>query len=321
LEDALETFLADGPEDATYRIYKTRNLLVVRNSIENLRLIEEIIREFDKEPLQILIEARFITIGQEDLLQLGTNIERLRIERDADQRNELNTLDAISRLTAVSADGPSMTLSGILGNHDYQLVLHALERNDSSRTLSAPRITVLNNHTAKIRRGDVRHYYEEYELGTVDEQTPGGGTTQTNRPVPTGDVQELETGITLMVRPSVGNDGKRILLSLVPEISTFVQWEEFVTARLPHTLESKVSTSVVVDSGETVVLGGMLQKTDIDNVKQVPWFGRLPLLGYLFRYNNRTDSPTHLLIFVTARIIGSTGEFIDYQQTDAGARN
>ena len=79
LKDALKTFTSEGPEGSTYKIYKDRNLLIARNTPENLRLIEKIVKNLDRAPRQVLIEARFITINREDLFSLGLNLENILI--------------------------------------------------------------------------------------------------------------------------------------------------------------------------------------------------------------------------------------------------
>ena len=336
LEDVLDAFLADGPEGATYRIYRNRNLLVIKNSRENLRLVEELLRDFDKEPYQVLIEARFLTIGQEDLSELGFDLtgglpgDEVS-EHAFEAKSESSTFEAFRN----AATGGNVTLGGILGSHTYTAMLHALEQNGRSRTLSAPRITVLNNQTATIRKGDIMYYFEEYDTAT----TSGGNDADTNTLVPTGTPTELELGITLDVKVNVGNDGKTVLLALQPEITEFIEWLNFQVAEgdgaddqnsddnqqptglvsLPRVNESTLSTAVAVNSGETVVLGGTLETLKTKTVSKIPILGDLPFLGVLFRHTDEADEPQHLLIFVTATVIGKSGEFLDIRQPNAVA--
>ena len=343
LEDVLDAFLADGPEGATYRIYRNRNLLVIKNSRENLRLAEELLKEFDREPYQVLIEARFINISQEDLSELGFDIPEFALDgRDADDTAALMSLSAASTFEGFknATVGSNISIAGILGNHTYEAVLHALEETGRSRTLSAPRITVLNNQTARIRKGDVMYYFEEYDIET----TPGGDGADTNSLVPTGTPTELKLGITLEVKVNIGNDGKTIILALHPEITEFIEWLNFEVSgaggeddggdnqdtgdsqqpaglvSLPRTNESTLSTAVAVNSGETVVLGGTLETRKTRNVSKVPLLGDIPYIGVLFRHTEEVDEPQHLLIFVTATVIGKSGEFLDIRQSDDTSR-
>ena len=340
LEDVLATFLGDGPGGATYRIFKNRNLLVVKNSRENHRLVEGLLREFDKQPFQVLIEARFVTIGQSDLLEVGFDIGKFSSGRDEEVKAEITAFDGQSIFEAFKNEsvGGNIILSGILGNHAYESVLHVLQESGRSKTLSAPRITVLNNQVARIRKGDKLYYFEEYDLESADAGDQGTVTTL----VPSGSPTELELGITLEVKVSVGNDGKTIMLSLQPEVTQFQKWVNFVTSgsedsggsssantaddddqpgglvSLPKVNESMLSTSVVVKSSETVVLGGMIEVQKSRTVKKVPLLGDLPYLGVLFRHTEENEEPQNLLIFVTATILSDSGEFMDIREAGAG---
>ena len=353
LEDALKMFFADSGDGTVYRIFRNRNLLLVRSTRENLRIVDELLKMLDREPLQVLIEARFVTIRQGELFKLGLTLNRLVVPPTKDQMptaangtrqdnvvgfqelmpaistktiltdkttgavtgavetfKERTTLsDALSRkrLEAFGTMPGSLTLSGILGNTTYQAVLDALQQSSSSKTLSAPRVTVANNRRARIHRGSKRYYFEEYDLQSVDLGDLGKGT----KLVPTGKPKELELGYVLDVKVNAGNDGKTVMLALRPEITDFAGWDEFESTRLPIVDKNELATTVVVGSGETVVLGGMINKTETEEVQKVPYLGDIPILGYLFRHKETNEEPQHLLIFVTATLIGSGGEYVE----------
>jgi len=342
LEDVLEAFLNDNPpEGAMYRIFHHRNLLVVRNTRENLRVVEELLKEFDQPPMQVLIEARFITISESDLKEIGFDVNSFS-KIGSIGSAALRVTDGTVKFKDFpnAATGGNITLSGILGNHTYQAILHLLEEKTSAHTLSAPRVTVVNNHTARIRKCDVLYYFEEYDLESVDVGDEGTRTQL----VPSGTPTELDLGITLTVKPSIGNDGRTIQLALRPEITQFIKWLNFQTSgdsgdsgsssgstntnnqqdtdepfglvSLPKINENTVETSVVVNSGDTVVLGGMVEDKNNRTVRKVPLLGDIPYIGALFRHTEIESEPVHLLIFVTARTISGSGEFIEY--TDGG---
>ncbi|MBN2449451.1 MAG: type II and III secretion system protein, partial [Lentisphaeria bacterium] len=227
----------------------------------------------------------------------------------------------------------SITLSGIIADRTYQLLISALEQNDSTKTLSAPRITVLNNQTARIRKGDVLPYPTSYSTETYEITNPGG-TPVTGTALVPEDFEDLELGVTLDVKVNVGNDGRTIVMALKPVISDLVRWDEYTTTggegdndndrkqeagdtgaglatvRQPVTNENFVSTTVAVNSGETVVLGGMIETMQSQTVKKVPLLGDIPWIGYLFRHTVDRDEPQHLIIFVTATVIDESGQFI-----------
>jgi len=306
LDDALQTFLTAGPPDSAYRIYRNRNLLMVKNTPENLRQVETMLDELDKPIPQVLIEARFITISQQELFELGYNLANI-TPRDPDADSEIGRIDN-NLLRNFPQDG-NMTVAGVIGDYQYEVVIHALDEMTTSRTISAPRITVLNNHTGMIRRGDTLRYYEEYELETI----PNEGGVAVTQPVPTGDVQEIELGINFEVHPTISHDRKRVMLDLSPNIVQFMGFDEFITARLPRTNESELQTVVVVDSGQTVVLGGMITETKENDAYNIPFLSTVPLVGHLFGHKNRRSNPIHLLIFVTAKILDGSGKYVQVQ--------
>jgi type IV pilus assembly protein PilQ len=347
LEEALKTFLDGQTPGASYKLFRNRNLLIVRNTREKLRLVEDLLLSLDTSPLQVLIEARFVTLKQEDLFKLGVNIQNLiippggekvtfqdlknRTDEDADvvvksgyvvdRAESIDLSKGLSeRVLEATGNTPgSLTLSGILGNLTYQATLDAIRQVGSSRTLSAPRVTVTNNHPAYIFRGTKRYYFEQYEIQTLDKGTDG----DLAQIVPTGTPKELPEGLFLSVLPSIGNDHKTLILALKPELKEFVKFEEFGDnglVKLPIVNENSVSTTVVINSGETVVLGGMINKSESQNVQKVPVLGDIPFLGFLFRQKETSSNPEHLLIFVTAKIIDPSGKYVRVAASPAEVR-
>ena len=319
LTDFLEA-APDAPADALFRIYRNQNLVVIRNTRDNLRLAEELIQAFDRVPAQILIEARYLTIGQTDLFQLGTTIENLSFaDGDFDAAvptdgTSVTDIGASSQLpgfpTQLQSPG-QLAVSGVIDRVTYRVVLEALEQAATSRTNSSPRITVFNNHTARLRRGENRFYFDEFE-----QQSTGGENPATST-VPSGSAQELELGVTLQVTPSVGADNETINLGISAEILDFLGFETLTDdISLPVTDENSIATVLAVNSGETVVMGGLLQNEKVKGEFKVPILGDIPGLGELFKKREKSERPTHLFIFVTATIIDPDGRFNTVSKPD-----
>jgi type II secretory pathway component GspD/PulD (secretin) len=180
----------------------------------------------------------------------------------------------------------------------------------------------LNNRTARIRKGDKLYYFEEYKLQTVDNGDKGKDQIL----VPSGKPTAMALGITFDVKPNVGVDGKTILLGLKPEIITFQAWEDYSSSqtttenkvttttgtqvKLPRTHEQTIATSVAINSGETVILGGMVENRETTEVRKVPLLGDIPYLGALFTHVEKVHEPMNLLIFVTATVLNANGEYV-----------
>ena len=340
LDEALAAVLADSPEGASYKIFRDRNILIIKDTRENIRLAEKVIKEFDKPPQQVAIEARFITISQDDLKDLGAEIRQMNAVPYHDPSNhaKIKSVNMLTSLAAIGEGAPDgvglINFSGVLENRTFDILISAIERKTSSVTLSVPRVTVMNNRQARIRKGEKLYYFEEYDLKTVDNKTTNiiGNTTtwSDNVLVPSGNPTELPIGLTFDVNVNIGNDGKTVLLGLKPEIVELLKWEDYITSgdddddddsdsstdsglsqiKLPHLYEKSVVTTVGVASGQTVVLGGMLENNKQKTVKKIPLLGDIPLLGLLFRHEEDIQKPTNLLIFVTATIINDKGEFV-----------
>ncbi len=339
LEDSLDAFLADSPEGASYRVFKTRNVLIVRDTRENLRLVEELVKAFDKPPYQVLIEARFVTISQDDLRDVGSEFsltpDTAPVASDAKTQLQVtNLLTSLGALEMGNTDGVGYAdLGGVLGNRAYSLVIAALDKQTSTKNLSAPRITVLNNHSARIRRGKITLYYSELDTVASTSSSTTGTSNSSVQTAFTGTPEELETGVTLDVKVNVGNNGQTVLLGLKPEIIDLVQWRSFnVIAggdsssnnnsstnsdqnaqgniELPETSENVLQTTVAIRSGETVTLGGLVTSSVQQTVTKVPVLGDIPLVGFFFRHSYESNVPQHLIIFVTARVIDEDGNFV-----------
>ena len=340
LEDVLTAFLSDSPEGASFRIFRDRNILVIRDTRENLRFVEELIREFDKPPLQVAIEARFITINEDDLRDVGVEMNQQMTSTGTslavppfsnrfgpEAVKAISSLSKFGEVDTESGEG-NIILSGVLGNRIFETVIRMIETKSSAVSLSVPRVTVMNNRTARIRKGDKLYYFEEYDTASIDMGEQGTRTTL----VPTGSPTELPIGLTLDVRVNIGSDMKTVMLGLKPEIVKFIKWESYnyvnsdddddddddtmAQIKLPRTNEQMIATTVNVESGETVVLGGLLEQTKSNEVRKIPLLGDLPLIGFLFRRTIKSYEPKNLLIFVTARIINNRGEYVKVRDDD-----
>ena len=333
----LEDFVRDGTPAAPsidqaikqffggskYYIDYERNIIVATGTRAQLGTLENIIREFDRPVQQVLIEARFITISESAYQRLGLNWETGRpttVPRSATDFTGLN-VDV--------GYGLPKTFTNVLSDSSLTATLNAIEQSGESQTLSAPRLTVVNNRPATIRDGQTQYFYEEYTVSqTILENR------STSSLVPKGKPTKLTAGVALDVLASIGGDGRGILLALNPSVSQNVELVTFATIsdrdstgrvsstfdlKLPRSRDQEISTRVVVQSGETVVMGGVIQNEQTTFTESVPILGKLPLVGAAFRTKTEINRPRYLLIFVTATLLSESGEFIRYSGPRATA--
>jgi len=206
----------------------------------------------------------------------------------------------------------------MLTKPQFSAVLHALERKTNSKTLSAPKITTLNNQTATIEIVNEFVYPTRYEPTLIREDLNEdgdfldtvNGVKETRFVNVAQGFETRDIGILLQVTPSVGSDKETITLTLRPEVSeaeagAFTYSGE---VSLPKFKTRNLTTNIVVKNGETVMLGGLIKETSTVTETKTPFLGDLPLLGRLFRKNSDSVERKNLLIFVTASIISRSGE-------------
>ena len=296
--------------------------LIVTNTGENLHAMEELIEKLDVSPVQVLIEARFMEVNLSELEHVALEsvlTGDVALNKKFDDKNTLGAANQIAKgggfkfpALARESEGANLTLQGVLTGTQFETVLHLLEETQKSKTLSAPRVTTLNHQTATIKVVDEFRYPTRYEVSLVQFDVNGDGdfddageTEFVNVPQ---DFQKRDIGVLLHVTPSVGEDQRAVTLVLAPEVSQFSQFRDLgggVT--VPEFTSSQLTTSVSVEAGQTVVLGGLMKDSTSEQLTKVPVLGDLPVLGSLFRQRSTTQTQKNLLIFVRARILNPRG--------------
>jgi general secretion pathway protein D len=236
--------------------------------------------------------------------------------------------------------GGLFSMWGILTDPQFRLVVHALDKTGNADLLSAPSVTTVNNQQAQIELVDEIIYPGEYDL---QPPTISSGTGSLSGPIITpgiavpGDFKTRDVGVILNVTPSVGSDRKTITLTLIPEVSEKVgdtdYGTDFVTESVdrltgaretrtqhlailqPIFRTSNVSTTVIVNDGETIVLGGLIEEKKTVVHDKTPFLGDIPFIGRLFRHDINQSQKMNLMIFVTARLITASGEDLHITQT------
>lgn len=335
ITEAITRFVPKAEGSDSYFDEKT-HVLIAKNTRANLAKIEELITSLDVVPPQVLIEARFIGARVDDLRELGIDwiLNSDYAVTKVDMGGAVKAPETI--VTAGSGysfagfpkdtEGLNLTYQGVLTDPAFKAVLHALDISGKARALSVPKVTTVNNQEAKITVGEDFRWFEEYEAVSVPLSNNGNLAQYGSMIVPSGSPQTRQLGITLAVTPSVGADLSSVSLHLNPSIDQFVRYEVYETAnnnasgnqvgssnatsliKLPIFSTRNIDTEVVVQSGETIVMGGLITTTDTKEMRKVPILGSIPLIGIPFRHEITEQKKENLLIFVTATIISERGE-------------
>jgi len=234
---------------------------------------------------------------------------------------------------------PIAAFSGILTRPEFSIVLHAINQKTKNNVLSSPKVTTVNGQRAQIKVVEEFIYPTEYEVTPAT--TNSQGSVITPPVVSPGSFETRDIGIILDVTPNVGADRKTINLTIIPEVSEFVTWLDYGVPTQPFESSDvdgnpvqrvlpgypikqplfqtrTVTTSVIVNDGETVVLGGLIRdQVDAYNDK-IPVLGDIPGLGILFRKKGEISVKKNLVIFVTAELITPTGDPYAPTQVEPG---
>lgn len=315
---AIERAITNFFTGSKYFIDYERNIIVARGTREQLEVMDRIVEEFDKPLQQVLIEARFITVTEAAFLQLGASWETGRPVRGGRTPQDYTGLGTFSGLENDFSAGIQKTWTNIfpkvLGRSELTATLTALQQSGESQTLSAPRLTLVNNLPAMISDGKIQYYYEQYTV----KQTIGQYITASSL-VPEGKPTKITSGVSLYVVASVGGDGKTILLAVNPKVNQDVEMKTFATVRdvsgsfeikLPESRTQELATRVLVKSGQTVVMGGVLEREQRRFVESIPILGNIPIIGAAFRKRTEYNKPRYLLVFVTATLLNENGEMV-----------
>jgi type IV pilus assembly protein PilQ len=301
------------------------NSLIVTDTLEGIDAIERLIAEIDIRPQQVMIEAKLVEVVlskgvdfgvQWDYLgvehakvghQTGTNMFGTATNPAATAGTLVKPLDRNASATAGTGGvgrgtGVNLPASNIFGaftfgrvtnNYFLSATLTAAASEGKAKVLSDPKISTVNGKQASIK-------IETSIPFTTTETTPAGGGSVT-----TATKQSFQkTGITLDVTPTINAEG-RITLVIKPKVEQASPNTAASQTGARQTDSRSADTTVVVQDGGTVVIGGLITDSVSDSISKVPFFGDIPLLGWLFKKKSTRRDRVELLIFVTTRIIPS----------------
>ena len=269
VESAVQDYLSDY---GSVRSLEDGNLIIIEDLPPFLQKIEDIIFAIDREPKQIMIEAKILEISLTDNQAYG--LDWALLFNASDGEGSIGTRGLATRASA--------GLFAEFTNDNVELVLTALKERGRLRTISTPKLLAM----------------EGLEAETVVGANIGYRVTTTINQVTSESVEFLETGIILKVIPSVDRSG-RILLDVYPEVSAGIVSDDGI----PSKSTTQVSTRMLVPDGRTVFLGGLIKHSVNDTREGVPGLGDLPVVGGLFSNTATSLTSTEIVILITPRIV------------------
>ncbi|MBV9693936.1 MAG: type II and III secretion system protein, partial [Alphaproteobacteria bacterium] len=183
----------------------------------------------------------------------------------------------------------------VTSGNEITATLNALQAITTIKVISAPKVLVLNNHTASLQVGD------QVPISTGSLTTATGGT-----PDVATEIQYMPTGVLLTVTPRV-NDNGLVLLDISQEVSE-AKVGNTSTINSPTITDRKFNSSIAVHDGETIALGGLIQDNNSHQRDGIPYLSQIPYIGALFGSTDNRDDRTELLVLLTPRVIRSSQE-------------
>lgn len=287
-------------ERGSVTVDERTNTILVRDTQESIDEARQLVDSLDIPVKQVLIESRMVTVRDNIDEQLGVRWGFSDRQNDDGVSGSIEGAQTIAGGTIPSITDrlnvnlPVSSPAGRIGFQVASLVdgtildleLSALESENKGEIIASPRITVANQQEAYIEQGTEIPYVQS---------TSSGATS----------VEFKKAVLSLKVTPHITPDN-RIILDLVVTQDTRGETVSTSTGPAVAIDTQEIKTQVLVENGETVVLGGIFQQINTDDVSKVPLFGDLPVVGALFRNTGKLYQKRELLIFVTPKIVAET---------------
>jgi general secretion pathway protein D len=276
--------------------------LIVTTTPDNKDAVERIIEALDVVPRQVMIEVIVAEVTLDADQKLGFNLGGMlkNILNKTNTGNGQISLPAAGFPPGTNAPDPSLSgFQFLLSGVNYQAVLQALTTDTKVKVLATPRVFTSNNQAADIEITTNVPYISGQDAGFF-----GGGTVQNN-------VLFKDIGFILHATPRITRQGL-VTIDVIQDASDLLRYEVLGTGtsalRAPVFDDRYADTSVTVQDGETVVIGGLIRDRTSLITSKVPLLGDIPLIGQFFRSREKTRSKVELMIFMTPHVINSVEE-------------
>jgi type IV pilus assembly protein PilQ len=294
------------------------NTLLVIDIPQRVTAVKDLVRLLDKPVDQVVIEARIVIATESFARELGAKFgisgKNNNVYFNNTVANNVAFEDSIAKAANANSATPppnplnaatlphglnfnqpssllnagSLALSILNGGYALDLELSALQTEGRGEVISNPRIVTSNQKEAVIRQGQ--------EVPYLTITGSAGGASQVPQ------VQFKEALLELKVTPTITNDG-RVFLNMNVKKDEVSGFTDTGFGTVPNIAKREVNTAVLMEDGQTVVIGGVYEFKDSSDLSKVPFLADIPFLGNLFKKKNRTKSKAELLIFVTPKVM------------------
>ncbi|WP_112194816.1 type II secretion system secretin GspD [Pseudomonas sp. LG1E9] len=303
-KDQDTAFSAGG---VTIQADATTNTLLISAPDPLYRNLREVIDMLDQRRAQVVIESLIVEVGEDDATEFGVQWQAGNLAGSGGFSgvnlggSGLNgtpasptSIDVLPKGLNIGLVNGTVDIPGIGKVLDLKVLARALKSKGGTNVLSTPNLLTLDNEAASIFVGQTIPFV------TGSYVTGGGGTS--NNPFQT--VQREEVGLKLNVRPQI-SEGGTVKLDIYQEVSSVDSRASVAAGTVTN--KRAIDTSILLDDGQIMVLGGLLQDGYSQSNEAVPWLSSIPGLGALFRNERRAVSKTNLMVFLRPYIIRDSG--------------
>jgi general secretion pathway protein D len=272
------------------------NSIVITAPVELMKKLKNVIKKLDVRRPQIMIEAVIAEISTDKASELGTELSfggRFQFNSRFDPTMPVTVISDSGQLGNARSDTTKSFGSGLAlsyGKTDIlRVLLKALHTDTHNNILATPNIVTLDNEPAQIKVGRK----VSFAIGSINNNPTGGN--------PFTSFQRESVGLMLTIRPQITTKGT-IKLVIDQEMSDVIPGTLRAGGN-PDTTERSIRTTVMVKDGETLVLGGLLQKQDQGSTEHIPLLSKIPVIGGLFRDTQKEVMKTNLMVFLHPMIL------------------
>ncbi|ADY73041.1 general secretion pathway protein D [Desulfurobacterium thermolithotrophum DSM 11699] len=272
---------------------KSSNSLIVLSSPSDFKVVKEVIDSVDIKRPQVFVEVQIVEMSMDKLLQLGVEWKFL------SRGNLVPFGGSLYGNLPLQAGYPSASPGLLLGiakwrgdTPDIGLLLNAYAKEGGVNVIATPQILTLDNEEAEINISKVIPY------------STGVKYDANNNPVISYDYKDV--GITLKITPHITASGE-VRLKIYEKVEDVVGYAN-ADQTAPITSKREAKTTVDVQDGQTLVIGGLIKSKKLTTIEKVPVLGNIPVLGNLFKKTGHQIEKTNLLVFITPRVVRSREE-------------
>lgn len=308
LQTPAETVVEVGEPEALFTTNRQAGVVSVFATGRQHELVAAYLAELHESiSRQVLIEAKILEVALTDEFSSGIN-----------WRAVLNDLSFAAPLGTTVAPPPFNTpfdatanvVTVALDTSDLDVIANFIQRFGTVRTLSSPRITVLQNQTAVLKVAENQVFFRLF-FERVEEDD---GDDQVNI---SSEIRTVPIGVIVTVQPSINRATEEISLALRPTVTRVVAVVDdpavaiasnnTVVSQIPVVAVQEIDSVVTMRSGQVVVMGGLMHDSAVNRDEGVPGLGQVPGLGYLFKARQETTEQAELVMFLRATILGGSG--------------